>query len=95
MKTSVRCLLCSLSVATLALCGCRGNGDDVSYSAITADLTPELQTLHERPVDVDRSVAVTHNHNLRLFWADLGRVFLTDNPSRLSPLRPIRTAANP
>lgn len=93
MKTSVRGLLGTLSLATLTLAGCRG-GDNVSYSAISSNLTPELQTLHERPIDVDRNLAVNNNQNLRLFWDDLGRFFYTDTPSRLGPHRAIRTSGN-
>ena len=59
--------------------------ENVSTNAIFDDLTPELMTLSERPVDVDRILAVQSNTNWRLFWADWGRALLLDPPSRLTP----------
>lgn len=59
---------------------------DVSTDAILDDLTPELLTLEERPVDVDVAVSRTFDMNWRMMYEDLGRVFLTDRPSRLSPM---------
>jgi hypothetical protein len=72
------------SLAALTLVGCNG-GSDVSYGAISRDLTPEMMTLTERPVDVDRHIAVNNNSNLRQMWADMGRTFYTNKSSQLSP----------
>ena len=77
----------ALTVGSIALVGCKsGNSyDDVSYRSITRDLTPELRSIAERPVDIDRHMAATNNGNWRSMWVDLGHIFYTDYPSRLSP----------
>ena len=75
--------------------GCKSSKDHYSYHAITNNLTPELQGLSERPVDIDRNVAVVENVNLRLFWGDLGRVWYMDRPSILSPFPTVSTSGQP
>jgi hypothetical protein len=77
----------TLLVAGLLLtAGCASdNASDTSYAAISGNLTPELQTPSERPVDVDRAISYSNDLNGRLFWSDLGRVFYTDRESWLSP----------
>ena len=52
---------------------------------IRADLTPELETLHERLDDMDISGALMADENGRMFMQDLGRAFYTNRPSRLTP----------
>lgn len=54
------------------------------YEQVKADPTPNIDTLHERPEDVDNAMIVTVDENGRMFWQDLGRVFLFDRPSRLA-----------
>ena len=61
-----------------------GGCSDSRYEAVKADPTPNLQTLYQRPTDVDNSVALTFNENGRMFWEDLGRAFYWDRPSRLT-----------
>lgn len=51
---------------------------------IRNNLTPELQTLYQRPVDVENAKAIAFNENGRMFWQDLSRTFYTDRPSRLT-----------
>jgi hypothetical protein len=46
-------------------------------------------------VDIDRSMAVVGNQNLRLMWSDLGRVWLFDAPSTLSPWNTVSTSGQP
>ena len=85
-----------LVTATLMLTtGCASSPDDVSYRGITRNLTPELMTTHERSIDVDRNFAATRNIQRRMFWEDLGRVFYTDNHSRLHPAPTVYTSGNP
>ena len=43
--------------------GCKSNKDHYSYHAITSDLTPELQGLTERQIDIDTNIAVNENMN--------------------------------
>ena len=61
---------------------------DVSWNAIKRDLTPELLTMTQRPVDGEVVIARTFNLEFRQFWEDWGRALLLDRPPRLSP-RPI------
>lgn len=83
------------AVALVALAGCSSDPNDVSFDAITSDLTPHLLGLTERDVDADRNIAVITNQNYRMMWGDLGRAFLWDRPSRLSPYDIISTSGQP
>ena len=83
------------ATTVLALGGCKSSTDHYSYKAITSDLTPELQGLAERPVDIDTNVAVVENTNWRLMWGDLGRVWFLDRPSILSPFPTVSTSGQP
>jgi hypothetical protein len=67
----------------------------VSAPVINRDLTPELIGVAERPSDVERNMAVVGNQNLRMFWGDLGRLFLFDQPSYLSPYNITSTSGQP
>lgn len=82
-------------VGLAAVTGCKSNKDYYSYDAITSDLTPELQGVSERPVDINTNVAVVENVNWRLFWGDLGRVWYMDRPSILSPFPTVSTSGQP
>jgi hypothetical protein len=96
MKTASLSVLCTAVLCVpLILSGCARDPSNVSYRSITRNLTPELMTSHERPVDVDINLAVTRNLEWRMFWDDLGRAFYTDNPSRLRPAPTIYTSGNP
>lgn len=68
---------------------------NVSFLRIMENLTPELQGLHERPVDVYRGLAISNSFHMRMLSDDLGRVFYTDHPSRLSPFPIISLNGNP
>ena len=96
MKKSVAGLT-AVVAALVLLAGCKSstNLDDVSYGAITRNLTPELASLAERPVDIDRNIAVHNNQNMRSFMNDLGRAFYTDRPSWLSPFHELQTSGQP
>ena len=86
------CLL--LAVASVGLGGC-SSPEDVSFNAIKGDLTPHIVGLTERDVDIELNMAVVGNQNLRMFWGDLGRIWLFDRPSRLSPYDIIATSGKP
>lgn len=68
-------------LAFAALTGCESTGID----AVRADPTPALETLSQREDDVNNAMTVTADENWRMFWQDLGRAFLFDRPSRLTP----------
>ena len=95
----MRIAICSLVLAMLAVgsigCSSKPKPDNVSFKAIRHDLTPELNGLAERKVDIQRNMAVVNNQNSRMFSDDLGGVFYTDRPSRLSPLPVMATSGNP
>jgi hypothetical protein len=93
MRTSVFGTI--LFGAVVALGGCATAPDDVSYNAIKRNLTPELQGLTESGIDIDRNMAVTSNQNLRMMWGEIGRMWLFDKPSRLSPYDIIATSGQP
>jgi hypothetical protein len=52
---------------------------------IIGDLSPEMQATAQRPDDVNTNFAYMTNTDMRGFWDDLGRVFYTDHPTKLSP----------
>lgn len=62
--------------------GC--SSTDNSPSGIRYNLTPELQTMTDRPVDIGNRVSITYDENIRRFWEDLHRAALVDRPSMLS-----------
>ena len=58
------------------------------------DVTPEMSTLSQTYTDVDVDLAMVDNQNNRMFEEDLGRVWYTNRPSRLSPLPVVNTTGN-
>ena len=76
--------LACLSLAAL-LAGCAGSDTAAArYAAVRDNPTPELDTLHQRPVEIDNKMALTFDENWRMFTQDLGRFWYTDRPSRLT-----------
>ncbi|HET9185130.1 MAG TPA: hypothetical protein VFN82_03215 [Solirubrobacterales bacterium] len=71
-------------VSTAALVGCSGSGPAGRDAAVRANVTPELQTLYQRPIEVDNRMVLTSDENLRMAWEDMGRMWLFDRPSRLA-----------
>ncbi len=81
---------------TALLAGCGSNDPlDVSRSAVLSNPTPELKGLSNRDADIDNQIAITNDSNWRMMWDDLGRVFYTDHPSRLTPNNLTYTNGNP
>jgi predicted small lipoprotein YifL len=68
---------------------------DVNFNAIKNNATPELAGMTERDMDVDRNMLVNANQTTRMFWSDLGRVWLADEPSPLTPYPVVNTTGNP
>lgn len=78
----------NLTAMALGLAACAftlGGCTTSKYDEICADLTPELETLYEREVDMNNSWTMMLDENGRMFIQDLGRAFYWDRPSRLSP----------
>jgi hypothetical protein len=74
------------SAACCVFVGCASSGrsDAAETAAIRANLTPELDTLYQRPDDVENVLSLMDDENWRMFTQDLGRAFYTDRPSRLT-----------
>lgn len=68
------------ATALIAASGCETS----RYQSIKDDATPNLDTLYERPEDIDNTVVTTFDENGRMFWQDLGRAMYWDRPSRLT-----------
>jgi hypothetical protein len=88
--------LTALMTLAATVGGCKtGDASPVSYKAVSHDPTPELRGLEQRPIDIDAHLAYMINHNWRMLSDDLGRVFYTDHPSRLSPFPITMTSGQP
>jgi len=68
----------------MALSACVSREKYPGYNTVASDLTPDMLTQHNRPIDAANAFAITTNENWRMFWADLGRASLLDRPSLLS-----------
>lgn len=79
-RAAVPTALTSLALASM-LAGCETPS---RYEQVKADPTPNLDTLYQRPEDVDNSITTTFDENGRMFWQDLGRAFYWDRPSHLT-----------
>lgn len=74
--------LCSAGV--LLACSLGACTSNEKYEAIKEDPTPNMLTLNERVEDADNAWTVSRNENWRMFWKDMGRVWMTDRPSRMA-----------
>ena len=72
------CLALGSGLALLST-GCSANSD------FRSNPTPELDTLSQRHEDIDNRLTITSDTNFRILNEDIGRFFLLDRPSRLSP----------
>ncbi len=90
-------IVAPLALAAMLAGGCASTPDldDVSYHAISRNITPEIQGVTERPIDIDRNMRMNFNQDLRAMWGDLGRMWMTNAPSALSPHRTIATSGQP
>lgn len=71
--------------AALALAGgCSSDYSMEAASDIRDDPSPDMDTLYQRPVDVDNTLAVVTDTNWRMFNQDMGRFWLLDRPSILT-----------
>ncbi len=89
MKTRTRQTLLittTLLAAGIALSGCTASSrsDYAQTELLRQNLTPNLDTLHQRPDDIANAMSLMADENGRMFWEDMGRAFYTDRPSRLT-----------
>lgn len=73
----------SVLAGGLLLAGCTSPVD--RNAMVRYDLSPELDTLHQRSDDVANSLALMSDENWRMFWEDMGRFWYVDRASRLTP----------
>ncbi len=88
MKIRITTLVSLAALATIAgaLGGCGSSSPARQQLAeIRANPSPELQTTNQTEDDVDNQLTVTFDENFRQLNRDLGVLFLTDRPTRLSP----------
>ena len=74
--------LAAMTLSPLVACESSANR---RHRLIRNNLTPELRTLHQRKADQQNAIAITFDENGRMINQDLGRMWLTDRPSRLTP----------
>ena len=85
-----------LALAATLAAACGGcSKQTVSYDSIAKHPSPEMAATTDRWVDVDRDYAYMRNINHRSFLDDWRRVWLIDNPVRLSPYPIVDAAGNP
>jgi hypothetical protein len=78
-------LVVSAAAAAALLAGCGGSNTAAARDAmVRANPTPELDTLYQRPVDIDNRITLVEDENWRMFTEDLGRFWLFERPSRLT-----------
>lgn len=85
-RSTVVCSVLALGAA-LVVGGCNSNTAAGRDARVRANLTPELSTLSQRPIEVDNRMTLSMDENLRLANEDLIRMWLLDRPSRLSRAR--------
>lgn len=86
MKKLNRRLVGFLAVAaagTLAGCSSSNYNEELA-NEVRSDLSPELDTMYERPTDIKNREAIVVDENLRLLNEDLASLFLMDRPSILA-----------
>jgi len=82
-RSNVLCSFAALSVMAL-LGGCYSDDAAGRDAKVRANLTPELETLSMRPIEVDNRETLTIDENLRMANEDWNRMWLMDRPSRLA-----------
>jgi hypothetical protein len=74
-------------VLVAGLAGCGGSPSARRDSEVRGNVTPELETLSQRPIDVSNTQTVVWDENLRMANEDWNSLWLLDRPSRLSRWR--------
>lgn len=90
LNRTARIAVNTFSIAAIALVGASMLGCNAQQSRTVSyrqKPSPELDTLSRRHDDIDNRLTVTNDTNLRMLNEDIGRFFLLDRPSRLSPTR--------
>jgi len=85
MKSRVAGVVGLSAAGLLVLGGCASSASRQQLAEIRRNPTPELVTMTERQDDIDNSLTVNFDTNLRGFNRDLGVLLLLDRPAHLSP----------
>jgi hypothetical protein len=81
-------LTAGLAVAAAGMVGCsvHNPGGPGYHAEFSNNPTPWVDTLDETEVEYKNQVAHTYDTNSRNILEDLGRLWLADRPSRLTPM---------
>jgi hypothetical protein len=93
-KTGLAVLTASATLILVTGCS-SGERKGTDLASIKGNLTPELEATAERDVDMEVNWAMNADQDLRGVWNDLGRFWLTDRPSQLSPYPIMPTGGQP
>ena len=74
-------------IAVSGLVGCASSPSARRDAQVRANVTPELETLSQRPIDVSNTQVVTEDENWRMLNEDWNNFWLLDHSSRLSRWR--------
>lgn len=81
----IQILTASALFGALCLGGCASNKLDEKADELRSNPSPELDTMYQRQSDIKNAQTVTADENFRMLNQDLGRFWLLDRPSRLTP----------
>ncbi len=94
-RTTLLVGLIAMVLLMLGGCAATNNPNNVSINHIRGNLTPELVGTTETRADIDNNMAIVGNIQLRQASDDLGRIFLFDQASTLSPYPIVPTGRDP
>jgi hypothetical protein len=81
-RITARITLCLVAAAGLAaLAGCHSS----QFQDALCDPSPDEVNLTQNPNQIRAGMAYTLDTNKRLLWDDIGRFWMMDRPSRLTP----------
>lgn len=96
---STAALVAVAGASVIALSGCTTQDPNRKYNtdldSLAADMSPELKNTAQTKDESRMDWAVNRDQDLRSAWTDMGRLWLTDRPSALSPYPIMQTNGNP
>ena len=76
--------LAACLVAVAGLIGCASSPSAKRDAQVRGNVTPELETLSQRPIDVNNTQVIAEDENWRMLNEDWNNFWLLDHSSRLS-----------
>ena len=96
---STAAIVLTIGASFASLTGCKAPDPDAKYKtdldSLSKNLSPELANTAQSHDESRMDWVVNRDQDLRSAWSDMGRVWLTDKPSSLSPYPIMDTAGNP